>query len=490
MLCQQSSRDTPGGRVWQKSFKLKREHDEMRGAKTHENTIPSVPKGKAVLKWLGPGFLWMVSAAGSGELLFTPRIGSLYGYSLIWALFAAVILKFFINREIGRFAVCSGASVIDGFAALKTPGNFILWIILVPQLFVAVTALAGLAGGAATALTLFLPGDIIIWMIISTLLATALVLWGKYKGVEKASVILASCLAIASLIAAISVSPSVTDIAAGLNPKFPQGVKIAEVLPWLGFMMSGAAGLMWYSYWIPAKGYGMAKSKRTTRPKEKSSQELPDLHELTASDKRKLKGWIKIMTWDTTTAVTGTVIITIAFLILGTELLRPEGLVPDENKVAETLGKLLGQLWGPIGFWFMVIGVFIGFWDTVLSDQDGHSRLFANGIRHVLPSTVKGKWSDEKFLRRILVIVLLTVMPIGLYLFIGNPVQLLKVAGAIEAAHIPIVTGLVLYLNKRSLPKELQPSTVVFLITMVAGLFFAVFAVLYILQIAGVIDLK
>jgi len=81
-------------------------------------------------------------------------------------------------------------------------------------------------------------------------------------------------------------------------------------------------------------------------------------------------------------------------------------------------------------------------------------------------------------------------MPIGLYLFIGNPVQLLKVAGAIEAAHIPIVTGLVLYLNKRSLPKELQPSTVVFLITMVAGLFFAVFAVLYILQIAGVIDLK
>jgi hypothetical protein len=35
----------------------------------------------------------MVSAAGSGELLFTPRVGSLYGYTLVWALLAAVALK-------------------------------------------------------------------------------------------------------------------------------------------------------------------------------------------------------------------------------------------------------------------------------------------------------------------------------------------------------------------------------------------------------------
>ena len=463
----------------------------MRNASERQHgIIPPPPKGKAIIQWLGPGFLWMVSAAGSGELLFTPRVGSLYGYSLLWALFAAVFLKFFINREIGRFAVCSGSSVIDGFAALKTPGNFILWLILLPQLLVAVSAIAGLAGGAATALTLFLPGHITIWMITSLLLATALVLWGKYKGVEKASVILASCLAIASLVAAISVSPSLGDMAAGLTPKIPKEVNIAEILPWLGFMMSGAAGLMWYSYWIPAKKYGMAQGKDGKRGKEASTVKLQSLKQLTAPDKKKLKGWIKVMTLDTTTAVLGTVIITIAFLILGTEVLRPEGLVPEENKVAETLGKLLGQLWGPIGFWFMVIGVFIGFWDTVLSDQDGHSRLFANGTRHVLGSTLKGKWADEKFLRRIFVVVLLTVLPIALYLFIGNPVQLLKIAGAIEAAHIPIVTGLVLYLNKTSLPKELQPSTVTFLITVVAGLFFAMFATLYILQITGLINLK
>jgi Mn2+/Fe2+ NRAMP family transporter len=445
------------------------------------STIPAPPRGKQMIRWLGPGFLWMVSAAGSGELLFSPRIGSMYGYSLLWAMLAAVILKFFINREIGRFAVCTGVSVIDGFAQLPGPRNWALWIILVPQLFVAVISIAGLAGGAATALHLFFPGNISIWMIVSVVLSSSLVLWGKYKGVEKAAIILASLLAIASIVAAISVTPSLPEIASGLVPRFPEKVNFAEILPWLGFMMSGAAGLMWYSYWIPAKGYGRAHPGKTN---------LTETKQLPRADQNKLKGWIRLMTFDNTTAVVGTTIITLAFTILGAELLRSKGLVPEENKVAETLGNILGQLWGPIGFWFMVGGVFVGFWDTVLSDQDGHSRLFANGTKWLLGSRLKKKWNDEKFLKNFFTVALVTILPIILYLFIGNPVQLLKLSGAIEAAHIPIVTALTLYLNHKTLPPALRPSMGVFIITSLAGLFFAVFAMLYILEVSGVISLK
>ncbi len=64
------------------------------------------------------------------------------------------------------------------------------------------------------------------------------------------------------------------------------------------------------------------------------------------------------------------------------------------------------------------------------------------------------------------------------YLFFGQPVGLLQTAGAIEAAHIPIVTGLTLYLNHRILPKELQPSKIIFAGTAIAGIFFAGFAII------------
>src|SRR5687768_6388988 len=121
--------------------------------------IKDPPKNfKEKLKWLGPGFLWMVSAAGSGELLFTPRVGALYGYTLIWAMTAAVILKWFINREIGRYTVCTGKTIIDGFGQLPGPRNWAIYLILIPQLLVAVATIAGLAGSSATALVLVLPG--------------------------------------------------------------------------------------------------------------------------------------------------------------------------------------------------------------------------------------------------------------------------------------------------------------------------------------------
>jgi hypothetical protein len=90
---------------------------------------------------------------------------------------------------------------------------------------------------------------------------------------------------------------------------------------------------------------------------------------------------------------------------------------------------------------------------------------------------------DEGFLQRIYVIVLLTVLPIALYLAVGKPVGLLKLAGAIEASHIPIVTGLTLYLNHRLLPAELRPSWPVFGLTALAGLFFATFAIIYLYRL-------
>lgn len=439
-------------------------------------TISDPPETfKDKIKWLGPGFLWMVSAAGSGEILFTPRVGALYGYTLVWAMLTAVMLKWFINREIGRYTVCTGKTVIDGFAGLPGPKNWALYLILVPQIFVAVTTIAGLAGSAATALVLALPGDIRVWTIVSIAVSTSLVLWGRFKAIERIATILAITLGIASIIAAISVLPQGDELASGLVPKMPENAEYDEILPWLGFMLSGAAGLIWYSYWIQKKGYGIKNNLQTNGEAKLNKNEI-----------KKLKKWLKQMTADSTVAVAGTFIITFSFLILGTELLMPKGLIPEENKVAEVLGNMLGELWGPVGFWFMITAVFVGFWDTVLSDQDGFGRMFAGGTRLFIKRSRKSaKWLTEENLRRFYVLGLVTVIPIVIYLVMGEPVELLKIAGAIEASHIPILVVLTLYLNQKQLPKELRPSKLTFLFTGLAGVFFAVFAIIYIMQLAG-----
>jgi hypothetical protein len=130
----------------------------------------------------------------------------------------------------------------------------------------------------------------------------------------------------------------------------------------------------------------------------------------------------------------------------------------------------------------MVLGVFVGFWDTVLADQDGHSRMFADGSRLLFRGLTKYR---EVIVRRVFVIVLVTLLPIGLYALIGNPVELLKVAGAIEAAHIPVVTALTLFLNRTRLPAALRPSLGTSVATAAAGLFFAAFAAYYFAQLVS-----
>lgn len=58
--------------------------------------------------------------------------------------------------------------------------------------------------------------------------------------------------------------------------------------------------------------------------------------------------------------------------------------------------------------------------------------------------------------------------------------------GLIEAAHIPVIAWLTVYLNYRVLPEKLRPSRFTITATVFAGLFFAVFMAIYVLQILGV----
>jgi Mn2+/Fe2+ NRAMP family transporter len=340
-----------------------------------ENTsqqIPQAPEGWQRFKWLGPSFLWMLSAAGSGELLFTPRIAALYGYSLLWVLLAAVILKWFINNEVGRFSVCTGATILEGFKQIPGPKNWTIWLILLPQVVVAISTVAGLAGAAATALILVTGGTVKLWTVIIIAVTAAIVLMGQYEVVEKISSIIGIRRTFGVVAAAIFIFPNVRQLAAGLVPQIPQNVQYQEILPWLGFMLAGAAGLMWYSYWVEARGYGAASIK----------QEQPlDFNQIGHEQVKRLQGWVTLMSLSNTLAVVGALLAALAFLILGGELLRPQGLVPKEQQVAEILGSLLGDLWGPFGFWFMVAIVFITFCSTTLSVQDGFGRMFADGTQ-------------------------------------------------------------------------------------------------------------
>ncbi|MDY7091085.1 MAG: Nramp family divalent metal transporter, partial [Actinomycetota bacterium] len=411
-------------------------------------TVPEPPTGRDRLRFIGPGVLWALAALATGELLFTPRVGAQYGYALLWALVAALVLKLFVTREIGRYSVVTGKRLLTGLSELPGPRRWAVWAILVPQLAVGVAAIAGIASAAGSAVALAIPGPVQLWTAVVIAAAGALVLFGRYSGVEWISRVLGLLLALGAVVAAVLVGPDLGEAATGLVPTVPADLVVADILPWLGFLSNGAAGLMWYSYWIVSKGTGVSGAQ---------AAQAPDPADFDDRQIGRLRRWLRTMTLDATFAVVGTGIITVAFLVLGTELLRPEGIVPAESDVARDLTTLFSEVFGSVGFWLMVVGLISAFWTATLTNVDGWKRLYTDGVRRVLPSRLENRaWAQPAVIGRTAVVGWLAVLPFTVFLIFGDPVALLTVAGSIEAVHIPLVAGLTLWLNRRSLPPALR----------------------------------
>lgn len=436
--------------------------------------VPEPPSGWRRFRYVGPGVLWALAALATGELLFTPRVGAQYGYGLMWALVAVLVLKLFVTREIGRYSVVTGRRLLTGLAELPGPCGWAIWVILVPQLVVGIAAIAGIASAAGSALALAVPGPIQLWTGVVIAAAAGLVLFGHYAAVEWVSRVLGVALALGAVVAAIRVGPNLTEAAAGLVPVPPDDLQVAEILPWLGFLSNGAAGLMWYSYWITAKGIGHASVPAADRrdPRDLDDRQID-----------RVRGWLRTMTLDSTFAVVGVALITVAFLVLGAELLRPEGIVPAEADVARDLTRLFSEVFGSIGFWLMVVGLVSAFWTATLTNIDGWQRLYTDGVRRLLPARLADRTlARPVVIGRTAIVGWLATLPYAVFLIFGDPVALLTLAGSIEAVHIPLVAGLVLWLNRRTMPSALRAGRVATALVVAAVVFFTWFALYYLWQ--------
>lgn len=437
---------------------------------TSDNQIvPPAPQGLETLRWIGPGIIWMISAVATGELIFTPRIASLYGYAVLWMLIAAIFLKAVIAREIGRYAVVTGTSFLEGMTRLPGPRNWGVWAIVLPQLVVAAATVAGMAGATGSAIILLFPGDFRLWGILFLAIAAALVLLGRYRAVEWASIVLSAAIILAVVFTASLVFPGPGPVIAGLVPALPEHADFTELLPWLGFIMSGAAGLMWYSYWINARGYGFPAAGGPV-----------DASRTGPENRDRLKGWIGMMTRTTAVAAALVLILLIALLVLGSELLRPQGLLPEGPEVTAVLSRLLSDIWGAPGGWLMALGAFFAFGSTLIANLDGWGRMLGQGSAMIAEQfRITGRASSPVFFRNLYVLVLMGVLPALLFFILPEPVTFLVVAGIIEAIHIPVVTAATLYMNRRLLPPGLRPSAVTSAVLAIAAAFFAIFAVYY-----------
>ena len=147
--------------------------------------IPPVPHSfLEYLRSFGPGIVIVLTWLGAGDVVDMGVAGSNYGYSLMWVLVVALLLRFLLVSLIARYQLCNqhGEGVLDGLARLHR------WY--APGLLVAVIVMGHVYGSYMTVgagevcRNLFRAGETWQWALLCNGVALALVLRSSYQLLE------------------------------------------------------------------------------------------------------------------------------------------------------------------------------------------------------------------------------------------------------------------------------------------------------------------
>jgi hypothetical protein len=314
-----------------------------------------------------------------------------------------------------------------------------------------------------------------------------------------------------AIVTAAIVCPGLAPIAQGLALSWPDDPDLYVILPWVGTILAGSMGIVWFGYWTATRGFGgglVSREKDDEQPAEgRRAQEKEDRRPSQDPEERaaRVRSWVRIMTGAASLGVVGGLVVIASFMVLGAELLAPKGLLPEGTDVAVDLANLFSEVWGTAGEYLLLAAIVVAIGGSVLANQDGWGRSFADMTLIFLrekgdkQSGALGRsfaWLQEKtgsgigkrrFLKRFYVLTVTGLIPVAILLLFKDPVKVMSVSGIIAALHTPFIVFAALFVNRRLLPDDLRPGLFFTAAMTLAGLFYLGFAGVYLLDLFGLI---
>ncbi|MGE0556439.1 MAG: NRAMP family divalent metal transporter [Gemmatimonadales bacterium] len=296
----------------------------------------------------GPGLIWAASSIGVSHLVQSTRAGAMAGFGLAGVILAALLFKYPFFEYGARYAAATGTSLVEGY---RTIGRWALW------LYLAITALTGVAATAAIVMfTSFLLRYAlgITWPLpavaaLLLLVCAAILVVGRFRGLDLATKVILALLAASTLAAAIAVAPRIELDSFRLLPGSLVGtvVPFGFLLALVGWMPSPIDIAVWSSLWTLAKD--RSTGQRTS---------------VAVAKRDFLIGYL------------GTAVLAFGFLILGATVLHTEGLeLSDQGAVFST--QLIDLYSQSLGAWarpVVMVAAFTTMFSTALAVVDGFPR--------------------------------------------------------------------------------------------------------------------
>lgn len=401
----------------------------------------------AALRRIGPGMVLAAAIVGSGELIATTTLGAQVGFTALWIILVSCAIKPVVQGELGRYTIATGRTGLEGFNAVPGPRLGAGWLVWTWALMVILTLLqiGGMYGLVAETLHLLVPAVPVDWWVAIFLgITLALLLGGGYNRIERLAIVKVGLFTTLTVAAAAVLlrtpdAVSMADIATGLSFQLP-AAGLATAMAVFGITGVGATELAQYPYWCVEKGYA-----RFVGPRDGS-----------AAWERRARGWIRVMHLDILCSLVIYTLATVAFYMLGAGVLNRMSLVPAQGDALGVLSNIYTQTLGPWALWVFYVGAVVTLYGTIVASTAAHSRLFADLTRIVGVFAREDAESRRRWRDRF--IVLLSIVPVSFYWWLGSPVQMVVAGGLAQALMLPLIGIAAVYLRHTHLPPDLRPA--------------------------------
>ncbi|MDR9415733.1 MAG: Nramp family divalent metal transporter [Gracilimonas sp.] len=305
-------------------------------------------KIKSTFKYaFGPGLILAAAAIGVSHLVQSTRAGADYGFTLVWAVILASLMKYPFLEFGPRYATATGESLIAGYKKL---GGWALWIYIiftVGTMFAIQAAVTIVTASLAIELTgIELP--LLAWSIIILMICIGVLIKGQYSALDSIIKIVMVVLTISTIIAfgmalfdghspAISEAPSIWNVA---------GITfLIALMGWMPIPIDAAA---WHSLWT---------LERVKQTGHRSSQKESLL--------------------DFNIGYIGAAILALIFLGLGAMVMFGSEVSFSSSGAAfaQQLIDLYTQTLGEWAHWIIIICAFTTMFSTTLTVTDSYPRV-------------------------------------------------------------------------------------------------------------------
>lgn len=318
---------------------------------------------KESLKAVGPGVILILTALGAGDLVDSSVSGSHYGYSLMWVLALATLVRFLIVNIMARFELCNiqGITLFEGYSRIS---KIFPYFFAVFGVFLGHTTNATMIKGVGEAIYHTLGfGSPFVWSVFAVASCFFITGGNVYKKLEIVMKVLLAVMTACFLGLAAASTPNPMEMIGGVFAfSMPEGTGVFGAFMLTISLVGAVAGSLTnflYPHSIREKGWD-ASYKKIQR------------NELLFST---------IML----------IILNLAIWVVGAEILRPAGI---EVESLEDISQALTLTFGRIGSVVFYLGVFGALYSTILGVANGFSGIVLENI-HIFKPERKAKYGDK-----------------------------------------------------------------------------------------------